>query len=106
MTTTRNLEFQEYLCIGVHDMDEPLLTGKLASQGFIICLCSIPSHSGILGNEKADKAAKSATFSINGTVPVGDLRKHIKLLLYTKWQEQWNVETGNKLHAVKPTVES
>ncbi|GBM45303.1 hypothetical protein AVEN_54373-1 [Araneus ventricosus] len=79
---------------------------KLASQGFIIYLCWIPSRVVIPGNEQADNAAKSTTFSINGTVPIGDLKKHIKLLLYTKWQDQWNVEAGNKLHADKPTVET
>ncbi|GBM81341.1 hypothetical protein AVEN_50801-1 [Araneus ventricosus] len=96
----------------VHDHTHPLIFSvldileTLASQGFIIYLCWIPSHVGIFGNEQADKAAKSATLSINGTVPVGDLKKHIQLLLYAKWQEQWNVETGNKLHALKPTVQS
>ncbi|GBO22524.1 RNA-directed DNA polymerase from mobile element jockey [Araneus ventricosus] len=96
----------------VHDHTHPLVFSvldileTLASQGFIIYLCWIPSHVGIFGNEQADKAAKSATLSINGTVPVGDLKKHIQLLLYAKWQEQWNVGTGNKLHALKPTVQS
>ncbi|GBN70941.1 hypothetical protein AVEN_160055-1 [Araneus ventricosus] len=95
-----------------HDHTHPLVFNvldileKIASQGFIINLCWIPSHVGIFGNEQADKAAKSATSSINGTVPVDDLKNHIKLLLYTKWQEQWNVETRNKLHALKPTVQS
>ncbi|GBN15210.1 hypothetical protein AVEN_23020-1 [Araneus ventricosus] len=79
---------------------------NLASQGFIIYLCWIPSHVGILGNEQADKAAKSATISKNGTVPIGDFKTHIKLLLYSKWQEHWNVESENKFHAVKPTVGS
>ncbi|GBN71036.1 hypothetical protein AVEN_82692-1 [Araneus ventricosus] len=96
----------------VHDHTHPLVFNvldileKLASKGFIINLCWIPSHVGILGNEQADKADKSATFSINGTIPVGDLKNHFKLLLYTEWQEQWNVETGNKRHAIKPTVQS
>ncbi|GBN27700.1 hypothetical protein AVEN_265321-1 [Araneus ventricosus] len=93
----------------VHDHTHPLVFNvlyileKLASQCFIINLCWISSHVGILGNEQAEK---SATFSINGAVPVGNLKKHIKLLLYSKWQAQWNVETGNMLHAVKPTPQS
>ncbi|GBN44094.1 hypothetical protein AVEN_93695-1 [Araneus ventricosus] len=96
----------------VHDHTHPLVFNvldileNLASQGFIIYLCWIPSHVGILGNEQADKAAKSASISKNGTVPISDFKTHIKLLLYSKWQEHWNVETENKLHAVKPTVES
>ncbi|GBN71265.1 hypothetical protein AVEN_229713-1 [Araneus ventricosus] len=84
----------------VHDHTHPLVFNvldileKLASQGFIIYLCWIPSHVGIIGNEQADKAAKSATISINGTVPIGDFKTRIKLLLYSKWQEQWRVETS------------
>ncbi|GBM17524.1 hypothetical protein AVEN_193799-1 [Araneus ventricosus] len=35
--------------------------------------------------------------------PCGDLRKHIKMLLHSKWQ--WDSETNKKLHAVKLLVE-
>ena len=37
-----------------------LLMAILAKNGKNIILCWIPSHVGILGNEKADAAAKSA----------------------------------------------
>ncbi|GBM84919.1 hypothetical protein AVEN_23717-1 [Araneus ventricosus] len=67
-------------------------------------LCWVPSHVGIVGNEQADKAAKSAVAPMDMTIPVVDLKKHVKMLLYSKWQEQWDLEANNKLHAVKPFV--
>ncbi|GBO25232.1 hypothetical protein AVEN_124650-1 [Araneus ventricosus] len=80
------------------------LFNKLALRGFNIMLCWVPSHVGIVGNEQADKAAKSAVAPMDMTIPVVDLKKHVKMLLYSKWQEQWDLETNNKLYAVKPFV--
>ncbi|GBL89418.1 hypothetical protein AVEN_225926-1 [Araneus ventricosus] len=68
-------------------------------------LCWVPSHVGILGNEQADRAAKSADVPISISIPVGDLRKHVEMFLHTKWQEQWDLETDNKLHTLKPLVQ-
>ncbi|GBM75815.1 hypothetical protein AVEN_105733-1 [Araneus ventricosus] len=68
-------------------------------------LCWVPSHVGILGNEQADRAAKSAVVPISISIPVGDLKKHIEMFLHTKWQERWNLETANKLHTLKPLVQ-
>ncbi|GBM23621.1 putative RNA-directed DNA polymerase from transposon X-element [Araneus ventricosus] len=80
------------------------LLNKLASRDFNILLCWVPSHVGIVGNEKADKAAKLATAPTNSSTPLTDFKKYIKLLFYTKWQRQWDTETDNKLHSVKPHV--
>ncbi|GBL88867.1 hypothetical protein AVEN_158974-1 [Araneus ventricosus] len=57
-----------------------------------------------MGNEKADKAAKLATAPTNSSTPLTDFKKYTKLLLYTKWQRQWDTETENKLHAFKSHV--
>ncbi|GBO05358.1 hypothetical protein AVEN_94136-1 [Araneus ventricosus] len=81
------------------------LLNKLASRDFNILLCWVPSHVGIAGNEKADKAAKLATAPTNSSTPLTDFKKYTKLLFYTKWQRQWDTETDNKLHSVKPHVQ-
>ncbi|GBN99197.1 hypothetical protein AVEN_196501-1 [Araneus ventricosus] len=81
------------------------LLNKLASRDFNILLCWVPSHVGIVGNEKADKAAKLATAPTNSSTPLTDFKKYTKLLFYTKWQRQWDTETDNKLHSVKPYVQ-
>ncbi|GBO04048.1 hypothetical protein AVEN_124230-1 [Araneus ventricosus] len=81
------------------------LLNKLASLYFNILLCWVPSHVGIVGNEKADKAAKLATAPTNSSTPLTDFKKYTKLLFYTKWQRQWDTETDNKLHSVKPHVQ-
>ncbi|GBN92168.1 hypothetical protein AVEN_72100-1, partial [Araneus ventricosus] len=52
-----------------------------------------------------DKAAKLATAPTNSSTPLTDFKKYTKLLFYTKWQRQWDTETENKLHAVKPHVQ-
>jgi len=71
-----------------------------------IVLCWIPSHVGILGNEKADAAAKSA-LSLPVTrmkLPATDMYSRITKLLFDEWQQVWNCCAGNKLHAIRPTV--
>ncbi|GBM16438.1 putative RNA-directed DNA polymerase from transposon X-element [Araneus ventricosus] len=45
------------------------LLDKLDSRGFTVLLCWVPSHVGIVGNEKADRAAKLAITSTNATIP-------------------------------------
>ncbi|GBL89348.1 hypothetical protein AVEN_225870-1 [Araneus ventricosus] len=54
---------------------------------------------------RADRDAKSAVVPISISIPVGDLRKHVEMFLHTKWQEQWDLETDNKLHTLKPLVQ-
>ena len=78
----------------------------LAKNGKNIVLCWIPSHVGILGNEKADAAAKSALslFVTPMKIPATDMCPRITKLIFDEWQEVWNCCTGNKLHAIRPTV--
>jgi len=78
----------------------------LAKNGKNIILCWIPSHVGILGNEKADAAAKSA-LSLPVTrmkLPATGMHPRITKLIFDEWQEVWNCCAGNKLHAIRPTV--
>jgi len=62
---------------------------------------------GILGNEKADTAAKSVLCILPFTrmkLPATDTYPRITKLIFDEWQEVWNSCTGNKLHAIRPTV--
>ena len=61
---------------------------------------------GILGNDKADAAAKSA-LSLPVTrmkLPATGMYPRITKLIFEEWQEVWNGCAGNKLHAIRPTV--
>jgi len=61
---------------------------------------------GILGNEKADAAAKSS-LSLPVTrmkLPATGMYRCITKLIFDEWQEVWNCCAGNKLHATRPTV--
>jgi len=78
----------------------------LEKNGKNIILCWIPSHVGILGNEKADAAAKSA-LSLPVThmkLPATDMYPCVTKLIFDEWQEVWNCCGGNKLHVIRPTV--
>ena len=58
------------------------------------------------GNEKTDAAAKTA-LSLPVTrmkLPATDMYLRITKLIFDEWQEVWNCCTGNKLHAIRPTV--
>ncbi|GFY05981.1 probable RNA-directed DNA polymerase from transposon X-element [Trichonephila clavipes] len=46
------------------------ITSRLYSRGFDIVFCWLPSHVGIIGNEQADSAAKSATTHLPLAVPL------------------------------------
>ncbi|KAG5870009.1 hypothetical protein JTB14_001438 [Gonioctena quinquepunctata] len=71
------------------------LVTHLSSKGEKCTLLWIPSHSNILGNEKADIAAQQATLSPEDEgipIPSLDLRIAIKEIINKAWQERWSTQ--------------
>ena len=71
-----------------------------------IVFCWIPSHIGIVGNEKADKAAKEA-LNMEPTellLPNSDFKPNIKQYARALWQLEWDSNTGNKLRQIQSLV--
>ena len=66
----------------------------------------VPSHVGLAGNSAADTAAKAAVLLpiSNLTLPYSDYLPLIRTHVLNQWQSSWSLETENKLHAIKPTV--
>ena len=63
----------------------------------------IPSHVGILGNEKADIIVAKAGLLRRVThipIPYGDFKKHINVLLKCKWQSELDKAVNNKKHEI------
>ncbi|GFT26382.1 pggt1b [Trichonephila clavipes] len=79
------------------------ITSGLYSKGFDIVFCWLPSHVGIIGNEQADSAAKSATTHLPLAVPLSDMKRVIMHHIFKIWEEEsWSQQLDNKLHSVKP----
>lgn len=72
-----------------------------------IVVCWIPTHSGISGNEEADRAAEQGRSSrlLYQTVPSADAIKWIKGLFRHSFQEKWDSHRSTFLQASKPLVE-
>ncbi|GFU46495.1 probable RNA-directed DNA polymerase from transposon X-element [Trichonephila clavipes] len=93
-----------------HDRCHPVvctildITSRLYSKGFDIVFCWLPSHVGIIGNEQADNAAKSATTHLPLAVPRSDMKRVIMHHIFKIWQESWSQQLDNKLHSVKPVI--
>ena len=73
-----------------------------------IVFCWLPSHTNIRGNELADLEAKSAlSLSItNLRIPHSDFKSNIHQYVMNKCQSVWEEQTGNKLHELKPDLNS
>ncbi|GFX80423.1 RNase H domain-containing protein [Trichonephila clavipes] len=80
------------------------ITSRLYSKGFDIVFCWLPSHVGIIGNEQANSAAKSATTHLPLAVPLSDMKRVIMHHIFKIWQESWSQQLHNKLHSVKPVI--
>ena len=76
------------------DSSTPLITWTLFLKIWI------PSHIGIQGNEKADKAAQKALQAhiSNTKIPYTDLKPRTNKFILKKWQKFWDDQTQNKLH--------
>ncbi|GFW69742.1 RNase H domain-containing protein [Trichonephila clavipes] len=80
------------------------ITSRLYSTGFDIVFCWLPSHVGIIGNEQADSAARSATTYMPLSVPLSDINCVILHHIFKIWQESWSLQLDNKLHFAKPVI--
>ena len=71
-----------------------------------IILTWIPSHIGIQGNERADRAAKKAlqTCISKTKIPYTDLKPLINKFILKKWQKSWDYQTQNKFHHIQDTI--
>ena len=66
----------------------------------------IPSHIGIQGNEKEDRAAKKALQidMCKPKIPYTDLKPTIKKFISDKWQKSWDNQAQNKLHEIQEAI--
>lgn len=92
----------------------PLLTKiqetlyKIYTKSKKVVFIWIPSHVGIIGNEKADESAKLA--ATTETIPKEkiivhqDTKTKINEEIKTKWQAEWTTIDNNKLRQIKPTI--
>ena len=76
------------------------------SKNNSIILTWIPSHIGIQGNERVDRAAKKAlqTCISNAKIPYTDLKPLINKFILKKCQKSWDYQTQNKLHHIQDTI--
>ena len=81
---------------------------KILSNGKFITFCWLPSHRDIRGNEDTDRAAKDALSKAqteNFELPCTDVFMKIQPFISSLWQERWNKEVGNSLHAIMPQID-
>ncbi|MCG8430697.1 MAG: endonuclease/exonuclease/phosphatase family protein [Candidatus Omnitrophica bacterium] len=78
----------------------------LSDQGKKVSFCWIPSHIGIDGNENVDELAKVGLELTPTTmiIPASDYKSSVNRYVKNKWQQRWNDQTENKLHAIQPQV--
>ena len=71
--------------------------------------CWVPAHVGVIGNERADQAAKEAMRMLYPSlisIPYSDFRSAIHFYIKDKWQASWSSLTDNlKLKSIHPSIE-
>ena len=85
---------------------------ELQKKGFVIRFCWIPSHIGILGNEKADQLAKTSLRLLNEPnhykIPYTDYIPKAKTYIKNLWQNRWDYKHNRKrpikLHNIVPSI--
>jgi kelch-like protein 2/3 len=79
---------------------------ELISSGRKLVFMWLPSHVGLGNNMAADAAAKAALGLAAGTAPVPatDFYASVNRYIKSKWQQSWDAETNNKLHAIEPVI--
>lgn len=94
------------------DLDHPIIVAvlqkayQLHSSKYDVVFCWIPGHCGLMGNELADQAAKTAT-ALMATVckaPPTDARPLLISYVMNRWQTEWDRQTSNKLHEIHPNI--
>lgn len=73
-----------------------------------ICLCWVPSHVGVSGNERADVAARQVVSSNDITrreIPRTDFKQHIKATIKNTLENQWRNLQNNKLREIKEDMQ-
>ncbi|KAJ3666828.1 hypothetical protein Zmor_002258 [Zophobas morio] len=79
----------------------------LSNSGKTVRFIFVPSHTGISGNEEADRAAKEAVESESAAeillVPAPDAKSLFKQAIIQKWQTDWT-STPTALQQIKPEV--
>ena len=71
-----------------------------------IQICWVPRHTGISGNDQADKAARSTinlTTEKKFKIPHGDFKMKINKCILQQRQQPWNNNENNRLE-IKPTL--
>ena len=78
----------------------------LTSVDTEVVFCWIPSHIGIIGNTKADKAAKLITDHelSNSKIPYRDIKPTISKYVNKIFKTHWDTQVNNKLHNINPDL--
>ena len=81
---------------------------EILSSGKFITFCWILSHRDITGNEDVDRAAKDVLSKAQPThfeLQCSDVFMKIQSFVSSLWQERWDKEVDNKLHAIMPQTD-
>ena len=79
---------------------------RLAGRRNSAIFCWVPSHVGIEGNERVDRAAVEALQHDAYPMPLpwSDFKPRIAAYIRKSWQETWDTKGENKLHSIKQTL--